>query len=178
MANIKYHGKIIEVIEELHGNKVFEIAKRSPGVRALIINNDKMLLSKEYRRETNNYDFRLPGGKVFDKLDDFCKHENENLLPYAKNAVIKEVYEEVGLVAKNPNLIKISKAGATIQWDLYYFEIKQFEKDIQHLEDGEDITFEWYSFDNVLKLCQENKIQEDRTVGVILNYLFKNKLIK
>ena len=178
MTNIKYHGKIIEVIEELHGNKVFEIAKRSPGVRALIVNSDRMLLSKEYRTETNNYDYRLPGGKVFDKLDDFCKHENENLLPYANNAVIKEVYEEVGLLAKNPKLIKISKAGATIQWDLYYFEIKEFEKDTQHLEEGEDITFAWYSFDDVLKLCQENKVQEDRTVGVILNYLIKNKSIK
>lgn len=170
-AVVKYHGRIIEVVEE-------PIAKRSPGVRALIVHDGKMLLSKEFRTETNNYDFRLPGGKVFDRLDEFCQHENEDLLPFAKDAVVKEVYEEVGLVAKDPVLIKVSKAGATVQWDLFYFEIKDFQKDIQHLEEGEDITFAWHTYEEVLKLCQENKVQEDRSVGVILNYLIRNRLVK
>lgn len=174
MDNVKYHGKIIEVIEEVHGNRTFEIARRSPGVRAIIVKGGKILLSREFRTETNNYDFRLPGGKVFDRLDDFCSHKDENLLPYAESAVIKEVFEEVGLIAKNPILIKISKAGATINWDLYYFEIDDFKTDKQHLEDGEDITFSWYTFDEVMKLCRENMVQEDRSVGVILNYILKS----
>lgn len=177
MESVKYHGKIIEVVEEAHRGRVFEIARRSPGVRALIVKNDKILLSREYRTETNNYDYRLPGGKVFDRLDDFCRHRGEDLLPYAESAVIKECYEEVGLVVKNPKLIKISKAGATVEWDLYYFEIEEFENNIQHLEEGEDITFEWYTYKELINLCRENKIQEDRTVGVILNYLIKHNLI-
>ena len=174
MKNVKYRGKIIEVFEEEHGNKVFEIARRSPGVRALIVSDDKILLSKEFRAETNNYDYRLPGGKVFDTLDEFVKHDEDSILPYAEKAVVKEVYEEVGLLAKNPKLIKISKAGATISWDLYYFEIKDFSKDVQHLEDGEDITFDWYTIGEVLELLKNDKIQEDRSVGVILNYILKN----
>lgn len=174
MDNVKYHGKIIEVVEKTHDGRVFEIARRSPGVRALIVKDNKMLLSREFRTETNNYDFRLPGGKVFDKLNDYNKFSDKNLLPFAQDAVIKEVYEEVGLIARSPKLIKVSKAGATIEWDLYYFEINDFKTDKQHLEDGEDITFEWYSFDEVLRLCQENMVQEDRSVGVILNYLIKN----
>lgn len=174
MKDIKYHGKIIEVFEEPHGNKIFEIARRSPGVRALIVSDGKILLSREYRTENKDYDYRLPGGKVFDRLDDFCRHDGEDLLPFAKDAVIKEVFEEVGLIAKNPKLLKISKAGATIEWDLYYFEIKEFKQDKQHLEEGEDITFAWYTVKEVLGLCKGNKIQEDRSVGVLLNYILKN----
>lgn len=174
METVKFHGKIIEVIERQFGDRTFEIARRSPGVRALIVKDDKILLSREYRTETESYDYRLPGGKVFDRLDDFALHLSEDLLPYAKEAVCKEVYEEVGLRAKNPKLIKISKAGATVCWDLYYFEIREFEEDVQHLEDGEDITFAWHSIEEVLELCKNNLICEDRSLGVLLNFILTN----
>lgn len=171
MQEIKYSGRIIEIIEEKHGNKIFEIARRSPGVRALIVKDNKMLLSHEFRNEINGYDYRLPGGKVFDTLEEYREHLNEDLIEFAKKAVIKEASEEVGLDAKSPKLIKFSKAGATIVWDLYYFEIKEFSESKQHLEYGEDITFDWHSFDEVKQFCLDNKIQEDRSVAVILSYI-------
>ncbi len=170
---IAYSGKIIEVVEVKHGNKIFEIARRSPGVRAIIVSNGQILLSREFRTETGNYDYRLPGGKVFDKLEDFRSHANENLEKYAEDAVIKEVSEEVGLISKNPQLIKVSKAGATITWDLYYFLITDFVAEKQHLEDGEDITFDWYTPEQVQNLILQDKMSEDRSVGVLLKYILK-----
>lgn len=175
MENIKYRGKIIEVIEESHGNKIFEKARRSPGVRALIVKDNNILLSREFRYELNDYDYRLPGGKVFDTLNDYSNHLNEDLTKYADKAVVKECYEEVGLNVKNPKLIKVSKAGATIEWDLYYYLIEDFEYDVQHLEDGEDITFNWYSLSEVEKFCLQDKIKEDRSVAVILRYVISHK---
>ncbi|MCL2846685.1 MAG: NUDIX domain-containing protein [Firmicutes bacterium] len=176
MEQIKYSGKIIEVIESTHphhGNRVLEIARRSPGVRALVVHDNKILLTKEFRHETNNFQYRLPGGKVFDTLAEFKRARDSDMHKFAVTAVIKEVSEEVGLNIKNPKLIKISCAGATIKWDLFYFEITEFEKNPhgQHLEDGEDITFAWFSFPEVIKLCKDNKIDEDRSVGVLLTYL-------
>ena len=178
MENIKYSGKIIEVIEEQYGNKTYEIARRSPGVRALIIYKNKILLSREFRTELNDYDYRLPGGKVFDTLSEYRTYANKDLTEFAKQAVIKECYEEVGLKIKDPQLIKISKAGATIEWDLFYFLIEDFVKDVQHLEDGEDITFAWYTYDQVQDLCIKNQIQEDRSVAVLLSFLISNNNIK
>lgn len=175
LENIKYRGKIIEVIEETHGNKIFEKARRSPGVRALIVKDNNILLSREFRYELNDYDYRLPGGKVFDTLTDYSNHLNEDLTKYADKAVVKECYEEVGLNVKNPKLIKVSKAGATIEWDLYYYLIEDFEYDVQHLEDGEDITFNWYSLSEVEKFCLQDKIKEDRSVAVILRYVISHK---
>ena len=177
MEEIKYSGKIIEVVHFKNGSRTFEKARRSPGVRALIVSDGKILLSKEFRQEINGYDFRLPGGKVFDALEDFKLHINENLVQYATDAVVKEVKEEVGLLAKNPTLLKVSKAGATVEWDLYYFLIKEFKKNEkgQELEEGEDITFDWFNFEDVKQLCIEQKIQEDRSVGVLLSYVLKEE---
>ncbi len=173
MEEIKYTGRILEIVNFKSGNKIFEKARRSPGVRALIVSDNKILLSKEYREEIGDYDFRLPGGKVFDTLEEYKKHSGEDLTDFAILAVVKEVKEEVGLLAENPQLIKVSKAGATVEWDLYYFLIQDFDKNAngQELEDGEDITFDWYSLEEVKQLAIEQKIQEDRSVGVLFTYI-------
>lgn len=177
MEEVKYSGKIIEVVQFKSGDKIFEKARRSPGVRALIVSGDKILLSKEFRQELNSYDYRLPGGKVFDRLQDYKLHLKEDLISFAKEAVIKEVREEVGLIAKNPKLIKISKAGATVEWDLYYFLITDFTENEsgQELEEGEDISFAWHSFEEVKEICTHQKMQEDRSVGVLLSYIIKEE---
>ncbi|MFA6073376.1 MAG: NUDIX domain-containing protein [Candidatus Woesearchaeota archaeon] len=185
---ITYSGKIFEIVQQkrnIEGKQItFEIARRSPGTRLLIlrtIKNEKskkqeqLLLTKEYRRELNKYDYRLPGGKVFDTLLEYKNaiKTKEDLLLFATNAAKKECLEETGLDAKTLDLYKISKAGATIEWDLYYFIVKEFSKSKQNLEIGEDITLEWKSFDEVKLLCREGEINEDRSVGVILNFLNK-----
>ncbi len=178
MEEIKYSGKIIEVVQFKNGDRVFEKARRSPGVRALIVSGERILLSKEYRTEIGGFDFRLPGGKVFDRLEEYKQHISEDLISYAKEAVKKEVREEVGLLVNDPKLLKVSKAGATVEWDLYYFLISDFEvnKKGQELEDGEDISFSWYTLKEVEGICTSGRMQEDRSVGVVLSYLIKKKV--
>lgn len=40
------------------------MVRRPPGIRALIVNEEnQILLSKEFRYELNDWDYRLPGGK-------------------------------------------------------------------------------------------------------------------
>lgn len=173
----KYSGKIFEIIQKkvLCGNKekIFEIARRSPGVRILVIKNEKILLTKEFRYELDNFDFRLPGGKVFDTLEAYKKHETEDILPFAREAAQKELLEETGLIANNIEFLSISKLGATIEWDLYYFLVTDFKenKSGQNLEDGENISVEWKSFEEVRKLIHAGKFSEDRNIGVLLNFL-------
>jgi len=180
---IKYQGRIIEVVEEqqqipnTNKTKTFEFARRSPGVRAIIKKDNQILLSKEFRYELNEYDYRLPGGKVFDTLEEYKQHLDDNLTNYASKAVIKECKEEVGLIAKNPKLLHISKAGATVIWDLYYFEVTEFAETSQELEEGEFITHEWKTFEEIKELCLDNKISEDRSLGVLFRYLMKNRLL-
>ena len=69
--------EFLEVEEEFNvDGKIKQVkrnmVRRPPGIRALIVNeNEQILLSKEFRYELNDWDFRLPGGKVFDSLEDY-----------------------------------------------------------------------------------------------------------
>lgn len=65
---ILYKEKLV-CIEE-NESRSFERAVRPPGVRALLYNDKGLiLLTREFRHETNSFDYRLTGGKVFDDLD-------------------------------------------------------------------------------------------------------------
>lgn len=185
-------------IESLYSNGIFEflnieedftiddnikkikrkLVRRPPGIRAIIINKDnEILLSKEFRYELNAFDYRLPGGKVFDTIEEYQDSLTNNTLEdNVFKTVNKEVLEEVGLIIHNPTLIKVSHDGASVEWDLYYFEIKDYEvsADGNHLEENEFVSgYDFYSFDEIIKMCQENKIHEDRSIAVLLTYILK-----
>lgn len=174
----------VEEEHEIEGKKkdIFRnMVRRTPGIRALIVDKSekKILLSREYRYELEDFDYRLPGGKVFDTLNDYkesLKREDVEESSYA--TVFKEVSEEVGLIVRDPKLIKVSKAGAGVVWDLYYYEITDYDidKNGAHLEDDEIIDgFVWKTFDEVQEMCISGEIHEDRTVGVLLSYILKFK---
>ena len=155
--------------------------RRPPGIRALIVNKEeqKILFSKEFRYELNEWDYRLPGGKVFDSIEEYTQALSKgNIDDYAYQTVAKEVLEEVGFNVKNPKLIKISKDGASVIWDLYYYEITEYEVNNEgpKLEENEVINgYEWISYKDIIEFCRNNKIHEDRTIGVLLTYILNIK---
>ena len=156
------------------------MVRRPPGIRALIVNRkNQILLSKEFRYELNSWDYRLPGGKVFDSLNEYKIALNNNtVMENVLKTVPKEVLEEVGLIISNPKLLKISLDGAGVIWDLYYFEIKEYMKSETgaQLEEDEIINgYMWYNFDEIRKMCKNEEIHEDRTVGVLLSYILNYK---
>lgn len=154
--------------------------RRPPGIRAIIINDkNEILLSKEYRYELELFDYRLPGGKVFDNLDDYKNSiEQDTLLENVYKTVAKEVKEEVGISIKNPILYTTSHAGASVVWDLYYFIIEDYEiiDGGQELEENEVIDgFVWKTQDEIIEMCLNKEIHEERTIGVLLSYILKNQ---
>ena len=60
-------------------------------------------------------------------------------------------------------------------WDLYYFLITDFKQEKQHLEDGEIIDFDFYTFEEVKTLILNNKMSEDRSVGVLLKFILNQE---
>lgn len=125
---IVFQGKIVEVVRQPMriGKKsvVFESARRSPGTRLIIVDlkNKKLIITKEYRTEIDQYDYRLPGGKVFDSLSEynqFLKSGSDILKPAVERATI-EAREETGVIAKKVEHIHTSVNGATVIWDLFY----------------------------------------------------------
>lgn len=177
MERITYQGKIIEVVEtevEQNGKtKVFEYARRSPGTRLIIPQGDKILITKEFRHEVQTYDYRLPGGKVFDTLAQYndALAANSDILDAARTAAIKEAHEEAGIEVLEMDFLHTSICGATVQWDLFYFLVTGFKESGQHLEDGEDITIEFIDRDRVRAMCLDGSIGEERSAIALLRYL-------
>lgn len=186
MPKEQYRGKIIRVATQQMRfrdgiEREFEFAERSPGVRILVSNGGEILLTREWRSETTNWDYRLPGGKVFDSLKDHLS-QSENVTPnlshLAALAAKKELHEETGLdfpleLFKH---IHCSGCGATIIWDLHYYLVEISKQNVElksiTTSEGEQTHPQWVSYETVKKLCFESKIQEDRTVAVLLRYLF------
>ena len=177
MEKVTYQGKIIEVVEkevEQDGKiQTFEFARRSPGTRLIIPKGDKIILSKEFRHELGKYDYRLPGGKVFDSLSEYNKalEQNVDISESAKNAAIKEAREEAGVEVKDIYFFHKSVCGATVMWDLFYFVVNDFDQVSQELEAGEDITIESVDCDKVKEMCLNGMINEERSALVLLRYL-------
>ena len=182
MEKITYQGRIIEVVEEIveQGGKkrVFEYARRSPGFRLIIPKGNQILITKEYRNELQRYDYRLPGGKVFDSLKEYntALANNADIAEYAKNAAMKEAYEEAGVEIEKTSLFHHSVCGATVIWDLYYFVVEHFREVAQHLEDGEDIEVQFIEYEELQEMCLNGSISEERSALVLLRYLASSRI--
>jgi ADP-ribose pyrophosphatase len=176
--NIVFQGNIVEVVQmPQEDGRIFEYARRSPGVRLIVLSHDglKLLLTREFRRENNGYDYRLPGGKVFDKLteyNDFLASGKDIIEPATKRA-IAEGAEETGLEIKELKHFVTAVNGTTMVWDLIYFVVNEWSElpSGQALEAGEDIEVDWYTIDEARQMLATGEMQEYRSAGVLTQWL-------
>jgi ADP-ribose pyrophosphatase len=175
-----FEGKIGEIIHTKQDDgRVFERYRRPPGTRLIIISQDnKILVTKEYRHETGNIDLRLPGGKVRDTLKEYhdLLKSGQDMAVAAREAATKEALEETGLSVHNPELIIKANSGATVEWDLYYFLVTEYDEhpDGQQLEHGEDIEVTWITLDELKRAIASKRMNEWRSVGVLLGLVLPN----
>jgi ADP-ribose pyrophosphatase len=184
---IVYRGKMFEIVtwEGKPGVK-FEAAVRAPGVR-LIIETEKddlkaLLMTRELRREADGYDFRLPGGKVFDSLDNLDKYREsgQKIELIAQKAAEKEGKEEAGIDSGEYSLFEVSKAGASVEWDLYYYKISNAKIGDQHLEEEElgDIETIILTSEEIFQKLSHNEIKEGRSAAMLWLWLQQNGFLK
>lgn len=188
---IRYSGKLFQVIDRTMEDSIYvegktvmkqlqlEIVRRPPGVRALVVKKDKLLLTREYRYELKRWDYRLPGGKVFDSNDDYCSEMVKgNMMENVICALKKELREETAIEVSNYSLQNISHCGLTVEWDLYYFVVDQFichnELSIQKSE-YEYIQTQWVDFSTAIELCFDGSVSEGRSACEILRYILKSR---
>lgn len=163
--------------------KVYEVAKRTPGVRLIVVNDkNEMLLNKEKRHELEgSFDLRLPGGKVFDDIDAWLEvyGDDDALLAKAKEAVVSEAHEECGVVVevKDLKFLKKDINGGKGEWDLYYFCISQFSLDENgpafHGTEADEIDgWEWFSPLDAeeLALDVQNGMSESRSARYVASW--------
>lgn len=171
-------GKIFELVQTTQSDgRVFEVARRAPGVRVIIADKSgrKLLLTREFRAELGDWDYRLPGGKVFDSLDKYeaFRQSGEDIVDAAAQKAKAEAAEEAGVQIDAVTFVAKSTLGATVEWDLYVFEALDWrETTRQNLEAGEHVeTGNWFTFDEVTGMILDGKLQEHRIALILLQWL-------
>lgn len=172
-------GKLFELVHLKKGDgRVFEIARRAPGVRLIIHDaaNGKILLTKEYRHELAEWDYRLPGGKVFDSLDEYEAHRasGDDIEAAARTKAIEEAKQEAGVEIAELELYKKSVLGATVEWDLFVYATTDWQLSVegQELEVGEKIEADnWVTYDEARAMILGGSMQEERIALVLLQWL-------
>lgn len=172
-------GKLFELVHvKQDDGRVFEVARRAPGVRLIIHDQPagKVLLTREYRRELGEWDWRLPGGKVFDSLDEYeaFRAGDKDIVEAATQQAINEAQQEAGVEITSLDLYKKSVLGATVEWDLYVFETSDWQLAVegQELEVGEKIEADnWATYDEARQLIVNGGMQEERIALILLQWL-------
>ena len=172
-------GRLFELVHlKQDDGRIFEVARRAPGVRLIIHNKDlgKILLTKEFRHELGEWDYRLPGGKVFDSLEEYEAHRSsgDDIVEAAKKQAINEAQQEAGIEIASLDLYKKSVLGATVEWDLYVFETTNWQASVlgQELEVGEKIEADnWVTYDEARQMVLNGSMQEERIALVLLQWL-------
>ena len=173
---VVHEGKVIRVVEStMSDGRIFEKALRSPGTRVIVydLEKDKCLLSKEYRDEIKDYDYRLPGGKVRDRLKDWdLIKDDPNLIGHIKEAAKKEAREESAIDPQEIELFTTSTSGGpTVEWTLFYLVTNKFsDLGKQSLEVGEKIDRLWVSSKEAIDICLSGKMREGRSSAALLQY--------
>jgi 8-oxo-dGTP pyrophosphatase MutT (NUDIX family) len=181
---IQYEGRIFRIVKqemEFPGGKIvsFESAERSPGVRLIVTDGKKILLTREWRAEIDGWDYRLPGGKVFEDFASFDKVRND--LSALENACrlagARELEEETGISVEAGALraVHTSVCGATVAWDLHYYvavtpTIDDHENP-QVTDEGEVIGYRFFTSEEIGRIFSSGMISEERSAATLLRIL-------
>src|SRR6266496_1507863 len=172
--SVAFKGRIGEIIYTTQKDgRVFERYRRPPGTRLIIVSPEsKILVTKEYRHETGTVDLRQPAGKVRDTREEYYEllESGQDIADAAREAATKEALEETGLRIHNPELITKANSGATVEWDLYYFLVTEYDEhpNGQQLEQGEDIQVAWVTVEELKEAIMSGHMNEWRSIGVLL----------
>lgn len=159
--------------------QLFEKYVRAPGCRVIAIKNEKIYLQKEKRLESNQFEWRLPGGKVIDSFEKYKQYLNTEVPDsVVLDAALGELQEEAGLTSNEMEIFQKRVCGTTVEWDLIYVVAKNahdFELNRVHEEAEEMDGAGWFTFDEIELMCKTGEIYEGRTVSVLLQYIHQQK---
>jgi len=154
----------------------FQKFVRPPGTRIIAINEKSLIyLQQEARAETDNPDWRLPGGKVLDTFEEYIPYLEEEIpTELILDAAQRELQEEAQITSNDLQIIHRSTSGSSVTWDLFYITAENISKyENTHHELEPIISGSWFAISDVRDMCMNKQIQEDRSVAVLLRYIDK-----
>lgn len=141
-----------------------EIIEHSGGACVLYVENDAVLLVKQYRYAYGELLYEIPAGKLEKGEDPAC-------------TALRELEEEAGIKADSAKLLFVDypSPGYTNE-KIYIYEVKDGVKTKQNLDEGEFLTAEFIPLDRVKQMLKSGEIRDGKTVIALLSYFARTAL--
>ncbi|MGC8649265.1 MAG: NUDIX hydrolase [Candidatus Micrarchaeia archaeon] len=142
-------------------NKMVEIAEviENDAVVILPILNNKIIMEWQYRPALGKYIYEIPAGHI---------KNGEN----KKYAVIRELEEETGYIAKRINkLLTFYSMPGISKMKTYVYIAKDLVKGKQNLDQDEIINIKFVTINKALQMIKSGNIKDEKTIIAILFYL-------
>lgn len=140
--------------------RTFEYVWRIDGTRSIVVDEaNQILLTREYRHELMDYDWRLPGGKL-DYVDE----------PVIQ-AASRELKEETGITARDWQYLWSTAPDATVRFKRHFLIATEISLGKQSLDEGEKISLSWFSHAAIKEMALTGKIREEISALSLLRYI-------
>ncbi len=161
-----HKGKVFSLVNEViyaKGKNISVDLIKHPGAVVIIpvLNNNKVVLLKQFRPAVKKYIYEFPAGTL-----------NQNETPLS--AANRELEEETGFVAKKlDKVFKVIPVPGYSTEIMHFFIAKDLIKGKLNLDKDEILKAEVIGIDKILSLAKKGKISDAKTlVGIfILKYL-------
>jgi ADP-ribose pyrophosphatase len=156
---IVFKGKYFRIYHEtvaLNGTQTtFEYVSRTDGARIIAANLGAILLTKEYRHELQDVDWRLPGGKV-----------DEGETPEV--AARRELREETGYDAGSLKALWSTTPDSTVRYRRHFFLATDLAEGPTAHEAGETIENHWVPLETACTMALDGEVREEISALSIL----------
>ena len=165
--NYVYQGKILSLRVDdaaLPDGKPCkrEIVEHSGGACILYVENDSVLLVKQFRYAYGETLWEIPAGKLEKGEEPFL-------------TASRELEEETGIKSDDLTLLFVDypTPGYTNE-KIYIYEAKNGKKTSQKLDDGEFLTAEFIPLSKVKEMLKTGEIKDGKTIIALLHYFWQN----
>ena len=161
--NIIFEGKVLRLNKDVvtlsnGGTAEREVIYHRGGVCILAEYEGKIAMVRQFRYAFKEEMFELPAGKL-EKGED----------PYT--AGIRELEEETGLKAESLTSLgyMYPSCGYTNEI-IHLYKANGVSKTKMHLDDDENIDVYYFSLEEIIKMINENTINDAKTICLVLKY--------
>lgn len=139
-----------------------EIIHHCGGAAVLLIEDEKVLLVKQFRYAYGKETYEIPAGKLNDGED-------------PRTAATRELEEETGRKAELVHLMDVYPTPGYTDEIIHIFYAENSTRSAQKLDEGEFLNVEFIPIDTVLQMIENGEINDAKTIIAIYKYLLKNK---